>query len=113
MTSNKKGEFMDDIKKMIIALGAYTFSFSVLAAAYIINNTKNSDDTKDKELYEDIKYIKKLLHKIYFCEKINLKNTTGINIDEFYKKYQTKLSEKILGDIDIDNEEKENDDEEE
>ena len=96
---------MDDIKKMIIALGVYTFSFSAATAAYIINNTKSLEDTKDKELYDDIKYIKKLLHKIYFCEKLNLKKTTGINIDEFYDKYQTKLSEKILNDIDIEDEE--------
>lgn len=105
---------MDDIKKMIIALGAYTFSFSAIAAAYIINNTKNFDTNKDKELYDDIKYIKKLLHKIYFCEKINLKNSTGINIDEFYDKYQSKLSEKILDDIDIvDGDEEEENNEEE
>ncbi len=103
-----------EIKKILLALGIYTVSFSALSAAFIISSMSNlKKDTKNDKLAEDVEYMKRLLHKIYFCEKINLKNSTGINIDEFYEKYQSKLSEKILEDINLVNDNDEGEEENE
>ena len=103
---------MEMLRVLIIILILYTFLISTMIAIYMINVVcKSNKDNSPSE--DDIKAIRKLLHKIYMCQKVSLKENTGINIDEFYELYQAKLTEKILENIDADDFEKEDGEENE
>lgn len=102
---------MEVVKLMELIVIMYVLFISILVGMFILKTNKDINNSNNDNLTDDIKAIRKLLHKLYFCEKINLQKNFGINIDEFYDVYQAKLAEKILEDIDTT--ELEEDDEEE